>query len=60
MRSEVYDANCLVEQLSDTLISVLATRGGEIVNSIFGHFEVGEVASQKHSSSVIIEGIECT
>ena len=51
MRSEIYDANCLAEQLSDTLISVLATRGGEIVNSIFGRFEV---VSQKHSSGVIL------
>lgn len=29
-------ANILVTQLSDTLLSILANRGGDMVNAIFG------------------------
>lgn len=32
-------ANLVLPQLSDTLLSILATRGGEVVESIFGRLE---------------------
>jgi hypothetical protein len=38
-----------MKQLSDTLLSILATRGGEMVQSIFGRSE--KVANGSHSSS---------